>query len=181
MPKVTYLLINTSKGKHPWPIAVNGLQTIGHADYDPKFDAHVFRLTEQQWLGGIDRELAEHGNRKFNRWIIRAEVEPDLESPEGKHAQEVDALKAEIARLQQRAEAAEASAQARSDGIEPPAPEAPPIDPENPPAVPPQVDLNLHVKTLDKMASDLGLVVEEPRTRVRLREALEAHYAKQAA
>lgn len=182
MPKVTYLLIQSARGSYPSPIAVCGSSVLGHALYDPEHGAHVFRFTQEEWEGGIDRQIAENKHRSFGKWIVRAEVEPDLAVPE-------EALKARIAELEAELEPyRKALAEAQEDPMDqlPPAAESetPPVDPANPPTVPP-ADLNLHPKQLEKLVREAnekgaGIIIEGERTKVKLRDALTAYYAKAA-
>lgn len=198
MPKVTYLLIQSRKGAYGSPIGVGTLQTYGHAFYDAKHDAHVFRFTKEQWEGGVDKEIAENGHRSFGKWIIRAEVEPDLESPEGKRAQEVDALNARIVELEARdAEMepyrkalAEADARAAGNTLTIQPSEDPPAreSGEDPPPGFGTTDrsemgfdeLEALFNKLNAEGAGLTLPAEGKPSKVKYREVLTAYYAKAA-
>lgn len=114
MPKVTYLLISTAVGQQSIPLIVQGHsgKTYGYAEYDPKLGHHAFRVDaeayEQRPDGFAAKTMAEdltaNMHRPMARWVVLAEVEPDLESPEGRLAQQVDELRARIAELEQQAE-----------------------------------------------------------------------------
>lgn len=191
MPKLTYLLIQSARGSYPSPIAVCGSGVLGHALYDPAHGAHVFRFTQEEWEGGIDRQIAENKHRSFGKWIVRAEVEPDLESPAGKHAQEVDALKAEIAELNRvlddnRRDAHEPARDSASDPLQslPPPADGPPSVFTAPPTVPSPDLSEMGFDDLDALFDKLnadGAGMPEPegkRSKVKLRDLLNAHYAK---
>ncbi len=205
MSKLTYLLIQCQPGKHICPIGVGIRRTYGHAEFDPALNAHTFRCSQELWDSGLDRDIAENAHRSLCKWVVKAEVEPDLESPEGKLAQEVDALKAQIAQLEaelepyrmagDELEATAMRAKARQPAVNglPPLDSAEQIElaredietaPETP-VDPTKPDLNLHPKTLEKLvreANEKGaeIVIEGERTKVKLRAALEAYYAKAA-
>lgn len=117
MQKVTYLLINSATGKHPCPLAVCGRNiTHGRALWDPKYNAHVYRFSEEKWLGGIDRDIAEGGHRSLSKWIVRAEVEFDPSSEIGAMALELDALRAESDQLKRQLANSQARPETSTDG-----------------------------------------------------------------
>ncbi len=105
MPKLSYLLISVNPGKYPSAIGVCGGSTkpYGYAEYDRALNCHTLLVSQEQWEGGMDRDVTNNKHRSFGKWIVRAIVEPDLETPEGQQAAEIDRLKARVAELEQAA------------------------------------------------------------------------------
>lgn len=200
MPKLTYVLTSTAVGKHLVPLAVSGRYGLpfGHAPYDPAVGAHVARFTQEQYENGMDEAIAKSAHLPMCQWIIRAEVQPDLESPEGKLEQALDAARAEIAGLQAQVEEARRCVeemkattpmQTGEDILPGSAPkEIVPAPNEELAAAQKADEISARLapfgmKELEEEfekanTAGAGLVIEDPRSKVKLRAALTEYYLK---
>ncbi len=73
--------------------------TIGWALFSKEHGTHVFEVPQDKYEAGLDKAIAENAHRSFQKWVVRAKVEPELEDHEAKLAEEIDALKAQVAGL----------------------------------------------------------------------------------
>lgn len=194
MPKATYLLINTENMGHDQTMAVCGYsgRLYGYATFDQQHGAHVFRVPSDgftcpdssvaKWDDDMDLDIAKGMHRRLQRWKIRVEVAPDEGTPEAALAaalEENAILKERIAGL--------------TTIAEPPEFEVPPFssvapDPEDdsraglPPSAPPAsylemdpTELKAEIARLNAEGADIKA---DFRSRVSMRNALDAHYAK---
>lgn len=97
MIKLTYLLLNFDIGRHV-PVTVCGRsgKAYGTALWSEKHNAHLLRLSEKEFDVTAARDIFGNRHRALSNWIVRAEAEPDAESPEGKLAAELDRVTTEL-------------------------------------------------------------------------------------
>lgn len=101
MFKLTYVLFRFGHPDYiPLPVTGSNGYNYGHALFDPKTRAHVFRFTKEQWEGdgrnGACEHMLKRNNRSAGVWSVFAEVEFDAESAAGQLASQVDALQSEL-------------------------------------------------------------------------------------
>lgn len=195
MPQVTYLLINTENIGHTTPMAVSGYsgKLYGYAEFSQSHGAHVFRVPETglrcpggsecHWIDDMDLDIAKGMHRRLQRWKIRVEVAPD----EGTPAAALEAALKENAILKEQVAAAAkesplfdippfSSVEPADDSWAGHGPSTPP--PDLPPANYLEMDPPELKAEIARLNADGAGIETDFRSRVKMREALDAHYAK---